>query len=188
MSLSRGASQKSGGGGLGSRKGSALSLKDMVSGHYFPLKDIVTISNTISIKILICHHGQTFIWSSFRFVIKAFVDQVLRRGSSRRELFTTVRFSMVVFNDDFQWWFSMIIFNDAFQWLVSMMTMLMVMTVQMQMMVRWGRGFVSITPRLWGLLRRRIAFTPCIALHLRLSYPDDEHYENDDNDNDFSFS
>jgi len=44
MSLSRGASQKSGGGGLGSRKGSALSLKDMV----------------------------------------------LRRGSSRRELFTTV--------------------------------------------------------------------------------------------------
>ena len=91
----------------------------------------------------------------------------------------------------FLWWFSMMIFNDAFQWLVSMMTMLMVMTVQMQMMVRWGRGFVSITPRLWGLLRRRIAFTPCIALHLRLSYPDDEHYDNDaddDEDDNFSFS
>ena len=86
MSLSRGASQKSGG-GLGSRKGSALSLKDMVAIF------IVIVNMIVTAIMLNSYHYHRIVSIIMALNISLPSPQVLRRGSSRRDLFTTVRLS-----------------------------------------------------------------------------------------------
>ena len=62
MSLSRGASQKSGGGGLGSRKGSALSLKDMVTTSAITIIiifiNIFIVVIMVITKLFVCYRPQ----------------------------------------------------------------------------------------------------------------------------------